>query len=63
MNFAPVDRHTVQYENNVPTMNTYFEAWTPHINNLNKRKKHWDQIASKYPSYYKWLKNNFYEDS
>ena len=63
MNFAPVDRHTVQYENNVPTMNTYFEAWAPHINNLNKRKKHWDQIASKYPSYYKWLKNNFYEDS
>mgnify|MGYP005989910327 FL=1 len=63
MNFAPVDRHTVQYENNTPTMDTYFQAWTPHINNLNERKKHWDQIASKYPSYYNWLKNRFYEDS
>ena len=63
MNFAPVDRHTVQYENNVPTLDTYLDAWKPCIQRLDERKKQWDNISKKYPSYYDWLKKRFYEDS
>jgi len=63
MNFAPVDRHTVQYENNAPTLDTYLEAWKPCIQRLDERKKQWDSISKNYPSYYDWLKKRFYEDS
>ena len=63
MNFAPVDKHTVQYENNLSTLDSYLKAWEPYIQRLDERKKEWDSISKNYSSYYEWLKNRFYENS
>jgi hypothetical protein len=64
MHWPPTDLTTAMFLNNNQNYDEYKKEWEPYIQQLNTRKKVWNDLIKNEPSLFQFLKDNIYnEDS
>jgi hypothetical protein len=61
MHWSPTDLTTSMFLNNIQNINEFKKEWEPYIQQLNTRKKIWNDLIKNESSLFEFLRDNIYE--